>query len=280
MAPVRSSAEVLRTPTAVESDPDLLGDSGDELARLRARVRELELAAGREDRVEALMSMLSHELRSPLQSLMLNVEVCLQRLRGRNDPPAAWMADKMLRQRRLAGRLKLLIDTFLDIGQIAGGQLRFELETVDLGELVSDVVRRARDDLAWAGCPCTLVAAPGVVGRWDRLQLDLVVTNLVSNALKYGAGTPISVRVDATEETGFVRVQDGGPGIARADQARVFERFTRLQTASAVGGFGLGLWIVRQVVEAAGGSVQLDSDLGQGATFTISLPRQGPPIRR
>jgi signal transduction histidine kinase len=243
-------------------------------------VGELERAAGRDDRLDALMSMLSHELRSPLQSLMLNVEVCLQRLHGGPDPSAEWFIEKMSRQRRLAGRLKLLIDTFLDIGQMASGELRLEPETLDLGELVSDVVRRASDDLTWARCQCDLEVTPGVTGRWDRVQIDLVVSNLLSNAIKYGGGFPIAVTVTGTAEAGLVRIQDHGAGIAPADHARVFEKFTRLPGPSVVGGFGLGLWIVRKVVEAAGGSILLESDVGQGATFTISLPRQGPPIRR
>lgn len=274
MPPVRSSAQALPAPDALE------GEAPDELARLRARIRELEQAGGRDDRFDALMSMLSHELRSPLQSLMLNVDVCMQRLRGHSEPDGEWFAEKLKRQRRLAGRLKLLIDTFLDIGQLASGPLRLEVDTLDLGELVRDVVHRATDDLAWARCECRLEITPGVTGRWDRVQVDLVISNLLTNAIKYGGGSPITVTVEGTNDAGIFTVRDGGPGIARGDQARIFEKFTRLPGPSTVGGFGLGLWIVQRIVEAAGGSIQLDSDTGRGAAFTVSLPRQGPPTRR
>jgi signal transduction histidine kinase len=111
-----------------------------------------------------------------------------------------------------------------------------------------------------------------VIGRWDRLQVDLVVANLLSNAIKYGAGAAIEIAAWGTADAGFVRIRDHGPGIAPGDHDRVFEKFVRLATPSEVGGFGLGLWIVRNVVDAAGGSIRLDSAPGQGAAFTVSLP--------
>jgi signal transduction histidine kinase len=218
--------------------------------------------------------MLSHELRSPLQSLLLNIDLCIQRAQSPDiarDP--AWLAEKLTRQRRMAARLKLLIDTFLDVGHITAGHLRFELEELDLGELARDALDRCADDLAWARCPCRLDIQPGVIGHWDRLQLELVIANLLSNAFKYGAGAPIELAVWGTADTAFLRVTDHGPGIAPADHGRVFEKFTRLPSPSRVGGFGLGLWIVRNVVEAGGGKITLDSAPGRGASFVISLPR-------
>lgn len=246
----------------------------EELARLRARVQELEEASARDGRPDELLSMLSHELRTPLQTLLLNVDLCLQgtgELVG--DPAPAWLAEKLVRQRRMATRLKLLIDTFLDVGAIATGELRFDLEEVDLAGLVSAVVRRAADDLAWARCPCRLDAEPGVVGRWDRRQLDLAVANLLSNAIKYGAGDSIEITVRGAGQFGIIRIQDHGPGIPRLDQVRIFEKFARLPTPTKMGGFGLGLWIARHLVAAAGGSITVDSEPGQGAAFTITLPR-------
>jgi signal transduction histidine kinase len=265
-----TSAELRQTGEfpPVEPSPD------DELARLRARVRELEDASTRDDRTDALLSMLSHELRSPLQSLLLNVDLCLQWTRGpEGDPATAWLKDRLSRQRRMATRLKLLIDTFLDVGQIAGGDLRMDREDLDLGLLVGDVVHRAADELAWARCPVRMNLEPGLTGRWDRLQLELVVANLLSNAAKYGAGAPVEIVVWGSRDAAFVQVKDNGPGIARLDQQRIFEKFTRLQTASNVGGFGLGLWIVRHIVDASGGTISVNSEPGQGAAFTVSLPR-------
>jgi signal transduction histidine kinase len=224
-----------------------------------------------EGTVTTVFATLAHELRSPLQTMLLNVALCLERARGEAVP--AWLVEQLEKQRRSAARLKQLIDTFLNVGQIAAGQLQLQTELVDLGELVGEVVARASDDLAWAGCPITTVIAAGMTGRWDRLQLDLVVTNLLSNAMKYGVGAPIEVTVAGTPELATVRVRDHGQGIARADQRRIFDKFTRLPAVSQVSGFGLGLWIVKHIVEASGGRIEVDSEPGRGATFVVSLPR-------
>lgn len=246
----------------------------DELVQLRARVRELETASHRDQQTDALLSMLSHELRSPLQSLLLNVDLCLRRTRGPDgDPATVWLSDKLGRQRRMANRLKLLIDTFLDVGQIAAGELRLDPEEVDLGELVMDAVHRTAEELAWARCPWQIEARPGVTGRWDRLQLDLVIANLLSNALRYGAGAPVQIEVWGTRELAFLRVADHGPGIPREDQQRIFDKFSRLHAPSRIGGFGLGLWIVRHILDASGGAITVESEPGQGAAFTVALPR-------
>jgi signal transduction histidine kinase len=261
-------AELRQTAELAPADPS----PDDELARLRARVRELEVASTLEGQADALLSMLSHELRSPLQSLLLNVDLCLRRTRG-PESETAWLNDRLSRQRRTATRLKLLIDTFLDVGQIAAGVLHLDVEDVELGQLVGDVVQRTSDELAWARCPVELDVQPGLVGRWDRLQLDLVVTNLLSNAIKYGAGGPLEITVWGTRDAALLRVRDHGPGIAPEDQSRIFDKFTRLESGSKVGGFGLGLWLVRHIVEASGGDVTVASEPGDGAAFTVRLPR-------
>jgi signal transduction histidine kinase len=263
-----TSAELRQTAELGPEDPS----PDDELARLRARVRQLETSRTLDGQADALLSMLSHELRSPLQSLLLNVDLCLRRTRE-PESATAWLTDRLARQRRMAARLKMLIDTFLDVGQIAAGELHLDLVDMDLGDLVADVVHRTADELAWARCPVELELQPGLVGRWDRLQLDLVVSNLLSNAIKYGPGAPIEIAAWGTRDTAFLRVRDHGPGISLADQRRIFDKFTRLETTSRVGGFGLGLWIVRHIVGASGGEVAVASEPGDGATFTVSLPR-------
>jgi signal transduction histidine kinase len=262
IAELRQTGEF--APEGAESQQD------GELARLRARVRELEAAAVREDRADTLLAMLSHELRTPLQTLLLNVDLCLQ---AGSEPLPPWLADKLVRQRRMATRLKLLVDTFLDVGAITKGDLSCERQELDLGRLVADVVQRASEDLAWARCPCRLDAQPGVLGRWDRRQLDLAISNLLSNAIKFGAGAPIEITLRATPAGAALTIRDHGPGIPRLDQARIFDKFFRLPTPTRVSGFGLGLWIARHVIASCGGTITVDSEVGEGAAFTVSLPR-------
>jgi signal transduction histidine kinase len=246
-----------------------------QVLRLEARVAELEGAEqGNENTVSTVFATLAHELRSPLQSLILNIDVCADRVaRAGGEQAPAWLVEKLEKQGRIATRLKLLIDTFLNVGQIAAGHLQLEPEPVDLGDLVTDVVRRLADDLAWAHCPLTIDAPPGTAGAWDRLQIDLVISNLLSNAMKYGSGRPIAVTVGRTAESAFLRVQDHGPGIARADHRRIFDKFTQLESSCRISGFGLGLWIVKHIVEASGGRIEVDSEPGKGASFLVALPR-------
>ncbi len=110
------------------------------------------------------------------------------------------------------------------------------------------------------------------VGPWDRLRLEQVAGNLLSNAIKYGPGQPVEVRVHRDGRRGILAVADRGIGVAPEEQQRIFDRFERAVTARHFGGLGLGLWIAREIVTRLGGSVRVESQPGQGATFTVELP--------
>lgn len=223
-----------------------------------------------------LMAVLSHELRLPVHALNFSLGVCLDRLRA-GEVPRAWLEEKLARQQKSVWRLRHLIDTFLDVAQISSGRLRLDLQPIDLRELTQEVVSRLSDDFSWAGCPCDVRVAGPVVGNWDKLQLDVVITSLVSNAMKYGAGRPVHVAVSGTDREGILTVRDEGAGIEPADQERIFDKFVRLgpsdDPTSPAPGLGLGLWIVKHIVETMGGTVDIESAPGAGATFTVTLPR-------
>jgi signal transduction histidine kinase len=123
------------------------------------------------------------------------------------------------------------------------------------------------------------VRVKGVVdGLWDRTRLEQILTNLLSNAVKYGAGRPISVEVSGTgagnDAEAWIAISDRGIGMSTEDLGRIFGRFERAVSARNYGGLGLGLWIVRQVVDAMGGSISAESEPGRGSTFTVRLPRR------
>jgi signal transduction histidine kinase len=170
------------------------------------------------------------------------------------------------------GRLTLLINSLLDVSSITAGRLVLEREDVDLAQLVREVIEREEDALAEARCEVRLEAPAPAVGRWDRLRLDQVVTNLVSNAMKFGAGKPIRVAVGIDGGTARVVVEDEGIGISAEAQARIFERFERAVSGRNFGGLGLGLWISRQIVQQSGGRIGVESQPGAGARFTVELP--------
>lgn len=118
-----------------------------------------------------------------------------------------------------------------------------------------------------------------IVGRWDRMRLEQVVMNLLSNAMKYGEGKPIRVVVEAAGDTAVLAVSDRGIGIAAKDQERIFDRFERAVSVDHYGGLGLGLFVAKQLVEAMGGTIGVDSKEGCGATFTVRLPLSGATSR-
>jgi signal transduction histidine kinase len=139
------------------------------------------------------------------------------------------------------------------------------------------VVDRLQDAASKEGCVMTLEAAPNLVGAWDRLRVEQVLTNLLANAIKYGAGKPIDVIVRADGRDAEVAVIDGGPGIPEEDLQRIFGRFERASSMRNYGGLGLGLYVARQIIEAHGGSVSARNLPKRGARFVVRLPRQGAP---
>jgi signal transduction histidine kinase len=162
----------------------------------------------------------------------------------------------------------------------AGRSLQLELAEVDLAAVARDVVNRLRLDAARAGCSIVLTAKVPVIGKWDRFRLDQVVTNLLANAIKFGASKPIEVTVEPAGSAGRLRVKDHGIGVTPEDTNRIFQRFERAVSARAYGGLGLGLYIVSQIVEAHEGIIRLESQPGAGSTFTVELPREPPRSTR
>jgi signal transduction histidine kinase len=246
-----------------------------ELSSNRAALQHALDEAGRvHETAQRLTSMVSHELRTPLQALSLTLDSAILRLRESPDHvPVRWMLERLDRANKLGTRLGDLVRLFLSASQIDAGQLRLEREEMDLAAQAHATVRRMKEDLQWAGCPCEVEASGPVRGRWDPLHVDLMVSNLLSNAMKYATGSPVRVRVESGSQWAQLSVIDSGPGIARSAQQRLFQPFSRLETSARISGFGLGLWIVKHLAQAHGGSVELDSELGQGATFRVLLPR-------
>lgn len=216
------------------------------------------------------LSIAGHELRTPLAALQLYLHSLLRALE-RSEPTAT--RDKLERMQKNADRLGRLISELLDVSRVVGGRLSLELDDVDLGRIARDVADLYESDLERTGCSLSLsLPEHPVVGRWDRGRLEQVVLNLLVNAGKYGRGQPIDIGVRAQEGRGILTVRDRGIGIAAEDQARIFERFERAVSSTNFGGLGLGLWISRQIVEAHGGRIRVESRPGEGALFTVELP--------
>lgn len=221
---------------------------------------------------DEFLSIAGHELNTPLTPL----KILLDGL-SRGKIPADRQGEKLEAASRQVARLARLVTELLDVSRITGGRVRIEKDTFDLAALIDEVMVRLKDEADRAGTTLTSDLTRPCHGSWDRMRLDQVVTNLLSNAIKYGGGKPIDVRLQvAPEGRGRVRlvVRDRGIGIEQQHQRRIFERFERAVSAQHYGGFGLGLWIARQVVEASGGAITVESAPGLGSTFTVELPRE------
>jgi signal transduction histidine kinase len=217
-----------------------------------------------------MLSVAGHELKTPLNALQLQIHL-LARM-AREAVASSGLAERAERAARTSERLRVLLDDLLDVSRIRAKRLELVREELDLVQLARESVARMSEELARAGCEARVVADGPVVGRWDRLRLEQVLINLLSNAVKYGAGQPVEVRVEGLGAWARLSVRDGGMGIAPEDHARVFDRFERTSSARNIRGLGLGLWITRQLIEAHGGHIRVESAVGQGAHFIVELP--------
>ncbi len=239
------------------------------------KIAEGELREAVEARDE-FFSVATHELKDPLFSLQLSIQL-LRHSAERQGPVPPHVIQHLDVSERQVTRLGRLIDNMLDVARIVNGRIDLDIEALDLCELAHQVVARFLSQASSSGTALSAESCRPVVGRFDRLKLEQVVGNLLSNAIKYGAGKPIAVRVRGEEEWAVIEVQDHGAGIAHEDQERIFGRFERASTGHKQASLGLGLYIVRSLVDAHGGSVRLRSQPGDGSTFTVLIPWEQPP---
>jgi two-component system CheB/CheR fusion protein len=230
---------------------------------------------------DQFISLASHELKTPLTSMKLQVDLAKRALeRNPDDGLAPERVARFVEQtQRSVHRLNRLIDEMLDASRIASRGPTLREERFDLADLAREVCDQLEGHIAAAGCTLKLELSPGVVGSWDRTRIEQVVANLLTNSCRYAGGAPIEVRVDASLGWARLEVRDHGVGIAPEDHERIFLRFERASSRQGDGaGFGIGLYIVREIVNAHGGSVHVHSRLGEGATFTVLLPMGGGDV--
>jgi two-component system OmpR family sensor kinase len=164
----------------------------------------------------------------------------------------------------------------LDVSRITAGKLRAELSVVDLSAIVRRAVHRCKTGAERSGCRLELSIEGEVFGLLDELAVEQIADNLLSNAVKYGAGEPIEVSLVRNGTDAGLMVRDHGIGISEEDQARIFGAFERAVTRRERGGFGIGLWYVRQLVDAMHGEIRVTSRPARGSTFTVILPLSPP----
>ncbi|VVP76448.1 Sensor histidine kinase RcsC [Pseudomonas fluorescens] len=241
------------------------------LKQLQNTQLELEQAVRMRD---DFMSIVAHEVRTPLNGLILETQ--LRKMHLARDNAAAFTLDKMHaivdRDERQIKNLIRLIEDMLDVSRIRSGNLSIRPTRIDLSTLVRRLLHNFSQQIDAAEASVTLDAAQPVIGNWDEFRIEQVISNLLTNALRYGAKSPISVKVYSEGGQALVDVQDQGIGISEENQKRIFQQFERVSAKHAVAGLGLGLFISEQIVAAHGGTITVQSRIGEGALFRVCLP--------
>jgi PAS domain S-box-containing protein len=264
-------------PVEVSSRGETLGNSRyllsiirDITERKRADEEREQLFAATQQALAAREEFLwvaSHELRTPITIVSLQLHQLRRSIdrRDRVDRQTASIDAALL----YIDRLNALVMRLLDASQLDNG-LRLDLTSVDLAALTRLAVERVCRQTDAAGIEIA-VEVPDIHGRWDAGRLEQVLVNLLSNAIKYGRRQPISVSARIDVDVVHIEVSDHGIGFTASETERIFGKFERA-VSTDYGGLGLGLFIARQIVEAHRGWIEVESTLGSGSTFRVTLP--------
>lgn len=274
--PVELSIVVQRAP----GPPRFTGHLRDITHAKQAEHERNRLVAQLEEAVrvrDEFIAVASHELKTPITSLKLQSQLLARSLEQSGGAGHEKLQRHVSLSLRQIDSLAALIDNILDVSRLSAGAAALHLEDVDLTAIIQSVIERQSEEIRRSGSRVEFDSDGPLVGCWDRVRLEKVVTNLLNNALKYGSGKPIALRsVHRGDDLAEFSIRDRGIGIAKDDQSRIFKRFERTVPVRQYGGFGLGLYIVKLDLEAHGGQIRVDSAPGEGATFTVELPVHCP----
>lgn len=233
-------------------------------------LRDMEEALKTRDQ---FLSVASHELKTPLTSLKLQSQLTLRTLKKEGSLSVERQKMQATQTSEWVSKLTRLIDDMLDVSRIRTGKLKLNRDEHEMGDIVREVVFRMSLLFEAAGLTLpSIICTDRIMGHWDRFRLEQVISNLLTNAIRYGKGKPIEISIKRQEDRSLVSVTDQGYGIDGDDLQRIFGRFERAVHSAEVSGLGLGLFISKEIIESHGGKIYVDSVLGKGSTFTFELP--------
>ena len=226
---------------------------------------------------DEFISIASHELKTPLAAIHLQLQLISRDFKRGLDQAnmTKRIEDSMSLFDRQIMRLNELVETMLDVSRISSGRFTMNLEKVDLSKLVQSTVSALPVELLKVDQAPEIIieASAALFVDADSSRLQQVIENIVTNAIKYGEGRPVKVKVFEREGSVVFEVTDQGMGIAPESMERIFDRFERAISSRNISGFGLGLYISRKIVELHGGTISVISRQGVGSTFTVQLKK-------
>lgn len=262
-------------------DPHTVRSKVNVFVELYRQRQELQAAQAQLQRAVAMrddfMSMVSHELRNPLNSVYLQAQLRKKMLEGPKPPDPQAMLRMVERDERQIRSMVRLLDDMLDVSRMRTGKLAMVPAPFDLAASAREAVAAIEEQASSAGVTISLDAPQHLPVVGDEFRVEQVITNLLTNALRYGQGKPVAVKVGTRDDAAFVSVRDQGLGIAPADQERIFEQFERTEGTAQVPGLGLGLFIARQIAQAHKGRLEVRSQVGEGSEFILTLPLREQP---
>jgi len=223
---------------------------------------------------DEFISIASHELKTPLTTTLLKLQVALHNVRHVSlaDFSVQNLLDMLESAEHQSKRLAKMVNDLLNVSIIRTGRLEMEIEECDIGEITKEVIHRFSEKAEREGVALRLNIADGVVGKCDKVRLEQVVSNLVSNSMKYGNGKPIDIAVTKFQNTGKITIKDKGIGISKEKLATIFNLFDRGVNGSEYRGLGIGLYISNQIIKAHGGRIVVHSKMNKGAEFIVEMP--------
>lgn len=224
------------------------------------------------------ISIASHELRTPITSLNLQIEVLnslVSELDQNSETPKV-MRKFLENTNNQLRRLSRLVDDMLDISRINNKKFSLNIKTVNLRAVTNEVLERFEDQLKNKNIESAFYADKDIYVDCDPGRIDQVITNFMTNAIRYGDKKPLHIYLEETNENAYIKVKDHGRGIPKDDHERIFNRFERAHSAEDVSGLGLGLYINKKIAEEHGGRILLESEQGKGSIFILELPKSQP----
>lgn len=240
--------------------------------------KEIELANALEARNE-FFTIAGHELKTPLTCLHLQLKVMEYQLKDLAEHKSSIhdIQNGIKKQQAHLLRISKIVDNILDESKISKGLFSLDIESCDLSDIASEVLDQVLLMSNSKGVEIKFSRPPSIEGKWDRYRLEQVLLNLLLKAIRHGDNGPVQFDLVREEDRVLIIVRDHAQGIELKDQARIFQRYERVNQDQAVNGMGLGLYISNYIVQAHGGEISLKSEIGKGSEFTVAIPYDSTP---